>query len=157
MIRPSDQGINCKDKFLCDECKEGWEVCQCHDRGMAFSSQPAQASGLEERMEQRLRALEEKMETDYKVKFSALQLELDTERQLRKEWQAKASGDRATSPTSRGSRRRRRSREKPWCEGDALEAIDKDAVHVEPDWRAIADVLAKYTAATRRCFKTRPC
>jgi hypothetical protein len=137
--------INCKDKFICNECKEGWEVCQCHDRGLAFTSQPVQqTSALEERFEQILLSLEQ----NYQTRFSSLQQELDKERELRKEWQAKASGDRSTSPTSLGSRRRRRSRDRPWRKGDPLEAIDQDATHVDPDWKAIADVVSKYSSET---------
>jgi hypothetical protein len=49
---------------------------------------------------------------------------------------------------SLGSRRRRRLCERLWREGDPLEAIDQDATHVNPDWKAIADVVAKYSTET---------
>jgi hypothetical protein len=80
---------------------------------------------------------------------------LEHERKLRKELEAKLSGDRETSPDSKGSRRRRRSRERPRLEGQPLEAIDWDAKPVEPDWKAIEDVLARHakdTSTDKRAF-----
>jgi hypothetical protein len=58
--------------------------------------------------------------------------------------EAKLAGGRATSPDSAGSRRRRRSRERPRLEGQQLEAINLDAKPVEPNWKAIEDILLRH-------------
>ena len=53
-----------------------------------------------------------------------------------------------TSPDSKWSRRRR-SRKRPCRDGEPLEAIDRDAVPVQPDWDALSDIIAQYAEATR--------
>jgi hypothetical protein len=82
------------------------------------------------------------LERNFSSRLSSVQLELEHERKLRKELEIKLSGDRTTSPDSKGSRRI--SRERPLLEGQPLEAIDCDAKPVDPDWKAVEDVLMRH-------------
>jgi hypothetical protein len=70
-------------------------------------------------MDQRLKTLE----ALYHSKMSAMEKELGVEKQKRRDLELKLQGDRSTSPDSKGSRRRRRSRKCPRKDDEPLEAI----------------------------------
>jgi hypothetical protein len=96
-------------------------------------------------MAQRLKNLEDL----YKSKMSSMEKELGLEKQKRRDLELKVQGDRTTSPDSKGSKRRRRSRKRPRKDEEPLEAIDRDATPVQPDWESLTEVITQYAEATR--------
>jgi hypothetical protein len=136
--------INCSFKFQCAKCRGDWDDCRCYDRSSIVSKQPPTATVTsDELVDRRLRALE----LNFQSRLSSVQDELSRERDLRKDLEVQLSGGgRDTSPTSKGSRRRRRSRERPRLDNEPREPIDDDAKPVEPDWKAIEAVLAAYSS-----------
>jgi hypothetical protein len=96
-------------------------------------------------MDQRIKTLE----ALYHSKVTAMEKELGVEKEKRRELELKLQGDRPTSPDSKGSRRRRRSRKRPRKDDEPLEAIDRDASAVQPDWESLSNIITKYAEATR--------
>jgi hypothetical protein len=92
-------------------------------------------------MEQRMLLLE--------AKFLKQEKELAVEREKNLLLEKKLLGERPTSPDSKGSRRRRRSRKRPRTDDEPLEAIDRDAVSVQPDWETLSAVISQYAEATK--------
>jgi hypothetical protein len=94
---------NCKEFFLCIDCKKGWHDCSCYLKSSTTTSVPT----AEVSMEQRLLNLE----TLYHNKVASMEKELVAEKQKRLDLEKRFQSDRTTSPDSKGSRRRRRSRQ----------------------------------------------
>jgi uncharacterized protein YoaH (UPF0181 family) len=91
------------------------------------------------------------MEARFNARVSSMEKELVAEKEKNLLLEPKLQGDRSTSPDSMGSRRRRRSRKRPRKDEDPLEAIDNDAVAVQPDWDALTKIIAQYATATKGC------
>jgi uncharacterized protein YoaH (UPF0181 family) len=137
----------CLEVFMCEDCKGDWDSCSCYLKESTTTTTPSTLPKEDISMKQ----LMLDMETRFNARVTSMEKELIAEKEKNLLLQHKLQGDRPTSPDSKGSRRRRRSRRRPRKDEEPLEAIDIDAVSVQPDWETLSAIIAQYAGATKGC------